>query len=464
LAQSTGRGKSGEAADAWADAIARCEGNDALVTALYNGAKASASANRPAEALSRFARVESLFPEHRLADDARLRAALLVLEQGDQERALSMLSSLPDAYPAGDVRAEGLFRAAVVDLAADDLEGARRMLDRALGLGLEPPASPSAGRAQYFRARVAERQGDTADAKARYATVIAALPLSYYMLLAYTRLRAMDPALARSTAEAAMKAEPEGPFLTQEHPVLASAGFGRFVRLLEVGEVDAARREASAEGLLAEGVDPEVLWTVAWLFDRAGAPEHGHAFARTRLAQYRSHWPAGRWRLPWEAAFPKPWADLVERESELSQIPPTLTWAIMREESAFNPDARSSAGALGLMQLMPSTAKRVAVDASVPLDDLALRRPDVSISLGARLLGSLREAFSDRPALAIAAYNGGPVAVRRWLAERPGDAPDIFVERISFDETRAYVKRVLESQAAYAYLYARATVDALVEP
>jgi len=463
VAQSAPHGRSGEAADAWGEAIARCEGDDTLVTALYAGGKASASANRPAEAISRLARVEAVYPQHRLADDARLRGAMIVLEQGDKDRAIAMLASLPDAYPSGDVRGEGLFRAAIVELAANDLDGARAVLDRALTLTPEPAGSPAAGRAEYFRARIAERQGEVADAKARYASLINSLPLSYYMLLAYPRLRALDTALARSTAETAMKMETTGPFLTREHPVLASSAFETFLRLLEVGEVEAARREGSAAGLVADGVDPEVLWTVAWLYDRAGAPDLGHAFARTRLAQYRTHWPVGRWRLAWEAAFPRAWADLVVRESESSQIPPPLTWAIMREESAFNPDARSSAGALGLMQLMPATAKRVAADASVPWDELSLRRPEVSVALGTRLLASLREAFSDRPALAIAAYNGGPVAVRRWLAERPEDDRDIFIERMPFDETRAYVKRVLESQAAYAYLYARATIDDLVE-
>jgi soluble lytic murein transglycosylase len=463
VGQATGHRKSGDAADAWGEAIVRCEGDEALVTALYVGGKASASANRPVEALSRFAGVEARFPQHRLADDARLRGALIIMEQGDTQRGLSMLSSLPDAYPSGDLRGEALFRAAIIELGAEDLEAARVTLDRALVQATDPPGSPSAGRAQYFRARVAERQGDLADAKARYAALVASLPLSYYMLLAYARLQSLDAALARSTAETALKTEPTGPFLTREHALLASPAFDRFVRLLEVGEIDAARREASAGGMVAQDVDPEVLWTLAWLYDRAGAPELGHAFARSRLAQYRTHWPAGRWRLAWEAAFPRAWADLVVRESEASQIPPALAWAVMREESAFNADARSAAGALGLMQLMPATAKKIAGDAVAAYDELALKRPEVSIALGTRLLASLRQTFSGRPEQAVASYNAGTVAVRRWLSERADDAPDMFVERIRFDETRAYVKRVLESQAAYAYLYAPATLDELRE-
>jgi soluble lytic murein transglycosylase len=282
------------------------------------------------------------------------------------------------------------------------------------------------------------------------------------MLLAYARLRALDDGAARATLEAAVHREPAGPFLNGSHPELLSPAFDRFVRLLEVGEIDSARRDSIAGGFVSEGTDPDVVWTVAWLYDRAGAPELGHSFSRARLVDYRTHWPAGRWRLAWEVAFPRVWNAAVVRESDGSRIPPPLTWAIMREESAFDPDARSIANAQGLMQLMPGTARMVAQGTAIPADEDALHRPEVSIALGARLLSQLRSAFAEKPTLAIAAYNGGPVAVRRWLTEHAADDFDVFVERIPFDETRNYLKRVLASQAAYAYLYAPAALDELV--
>jgi soluble lytic murein transglycosylase len=269
--------------------------------------------------------------------------------------------------------------------------------------------------------------------------------------------------MAWSTIDHAMHAEASGPFFTRPHAELTSPAFARFAALLEVGEVDAARREASLAGFLRDDADAEVVWAVASAFDRAGAPEVGHSFARSRLVDYRVHWPVGRWRAAWEIAFPRPWGDVVARESDDAHIPAPLTWAIMREESAFNPEARSAASALGLMQLMAGTARLVAQAAPAPSawDDDALRKPDVSIALGARLLGSLRAAFPGQPALAIAAYNGGSVAVRRWWNERGSDDFDVFVERIGFDETRNYVKRVLASQAAYAFLYAPPVLDEL---
>jgi soluble lytic murein transglycosylase len=461
-AQSLPHGKAEQAADAWGNAIARCRDDDSLVTALYMGARASASAKRRTEALARFAEVERRFPKHRLADDARFRAALVLEDQGELTRALAMFESVADAYPDGDMGGDALFRVALEKLARHDLDGARAPLDRLLALPPDVLGWGSECRAEYFRARLAQLAGDAADAQARYVSIVTNCPLSYYMLLAYARLRAIDDGAARSTLEASVRREPPGPFLDRPHPELQSPAFERFVRLLEVGEIDAARRVAGAGGFVSESADPDVVWTVAWLYDRAGVPELGHAFSRARVVDYRTHWPAGRWRLAWEVAFPRAWNAAVLRESDTTHVPPPLTWAIMREESAFNPDAKSIANAQGLMQLMPGTARLVAQGTPIAADEDALHRPDVSIALGARLLSSLRTSFSDRPALAIAAYNGGTVAVKRWITERAGDDFDVFVERIPFDETRNYLKRVLASEAAYAYLYAPAALDELV--
>jgi soluble lytic murein transglycosylase len=468
-AQSSPHGKAEAAAKAWGVAIDRCGGggagapNDALVTALYSGAKASASAGDHEEAADRFRRVEKLFPQHRYADDARFRSALLAHEEGDEPKYEALLASVADDYPDGDMKGEALFRLALAKIARRDAEGARPVLDRLLTF---PPdtqhAWAVAGRAAYFRARVSQLLGDAADAKARYLAVLGEDPLAYYMLASYARLRSIDEAAAKAALEAGAAREPAGPFLTGEHAEFASPAFERFARLLEVGEVEAARREASVGGLTADGVDPEVVWTLGWLYDVAGAPELGHGFSRGRLSDYRAHYPAGRWRFAWQVAYPRPWQPVVAHESEASGIPDALTWAIMREESGFDPEAKSAASAIGLMQLMAGTARLIAKGTPLAFDEPSLHRPEVSIALGTRLLGSLRVGFPGNPALAIAAYNSGAAHVRRWLAERGSDDFDVFVERIPFDETRGYVKRVLASQAAYAYLYAPQAVEELL--
>jgi soluble lytic murein transglycosylase len=461
-AQASPRGKSDVTADAWGAAVSRCEGEDDLVTALYGAAKASAAAKRYDEAIARFARVERLFPQHRLADDARLRAALAAEDEGDASRSETLLASLVDAYPDGDMRSEALLRVGLSKLVAHDFAAAASAFDRAVAIAHDDRAQGVGGRAAYFRARTADLAGALDDAKDRYAALVGSEPLSYYMLLAYARLRVLDDGRARTARESAEARELPGPLVGPNHAELALPAFDRFRRLLEVGEIDAARREVGAAGLVGEGTDAEVIWAIASLYDRAGACDVAHSFARGRLVDYRSHWPSGRWRRAWEIAFPRVWEPAVARESAAAQIGPSLVWAVMREESAFNPEAKSAASAFGLMQLVVPTARLAAKGTPIVVDEDALKTPDVSIALGSRVLSSLRKTFPGHPAAAIAGYNAGSRAVRRWMTDRPNDDLDLFVDRIPYDETRAYVKRVVSSAAAYAYLYAPDSLDELL--
>ena len=453
----------GATADAWGDAIQRCANDDTLVSALYSGAKASASSKRPDEAIARYAEVEKLFPHHRLADDARFLAALIVQSQGDDARFETMLTSLPTLYPEADMRGEALFRVALAHMARGDWAGAEAPLDQIVALEKGDLRWSVAGRAAYFRARAAaataQTEADREDAANRYAAVIASAPLAFYMTQAYARLSETDPARAKKTIDEAIARETVGPLMTRAHDELHAPAFAIARSLLEVGEVEDAKRELAAAHLSDTGVDPEVLWTIAQMYNDAGAPEIGHGYARAKLTDFLGHYPSGRWRTCWEIAFPRPFEDLVTRSSAANAIPTVLTWAIMREESSFVADAKSSADAFGLMQLIVPTARGVAKGTGLGSDENSLKRPEVSIALGTKLLAGLRASFPANRALAIAAYNGGGGAVGRWVAARPQQEFDLWVEQIPYEETRGYIKRVLASETAYAFLYAPKALD-----
>jgi soluble lytic murein transglycosylase len=438
----------------WPDAVTACEKDEQLVTALYSGAKAQSSKD-PRLAVDWFGRVEQLFPAHRLADDARYKSALLIAqstEEGHEARAEQMLRSLPDAYPAGDMRAEALFRVALGNMQRSDWASAKPMLDRIVELFPDDRHWATAGRAEYFRARVAAATGDAEGARTRLVRIIERYPLAFYMLLAHARLAAEDPALAARTLKSAAQRDAEGAFPSKHHPILESAPILRAMRLLEVGDVDAARREVTASGALGDGVDTEVVWAIGALYNEAGLPELGHAFSRGKLSDHLSHYPEGKWRVPWQVAYPRAFEELVVKACSQNTLPTPLAWAIMREESSFVADVRSHANAVGLMQLIPPTARWVAAGTGFGSDDASLKRPEVSIELGTRLLSKLRIKHG-HPALAIGAYNGGGGAVERWVAARMSEELDLFIELVPYDETRNYIKRVLSSQGAYAYLY-----------
>jgi peptidoglycan lytic transglycosylase len=446
------------AEDVYGLAISRCEEfPDASVEALYFGAKASASAGHCDEALLRFERVEHDFSNHRFADDARLRGAECALELGDAERYEKMLSTIADDYPRGDMAAEGLFRLSLYRMSRGKWAEALEPLRRAQKV--EVPDSPP-GRLAYFRARCLQALGDTAAAKEGFASVVREDPLSYYMLHAYSRLSEIDAEEARTALERAIQREPAGRFTIKDDEVFHSGPFLRAVELLKQGESDFARREIGRLGVLKDDARPEVVWAAAMLYAKAGILQMSHYLPKARLSDWLAHYPVGRWREAWEIAYPRPYAEVVDREAKKSGIPAALAYAVMREESAFDAEAVSPAHAYGLMQLILPTARHAAKDVGISCDEASLYQPEVNVKLGCHFLGDLRARFPQNPHLAISAYNAGPGAPMKWAQNRASDDFDIWVEQIPYEETRKYQKRVMTSYAAYLFLYDRAAFDA----
>lgn len=155
-------------------------------------------------------------------------------------------------------------------------------------------------------------------------------------------------------------------------------------------------------------------------------------------------------RNDYDLRFPMPYQQLVMNNIKLNDLDPSVIYGVMRRESLFDPLAKSRVGALGLMQLMPYTARRVA-------KSLGLKRPgqadilniDYNIKLGTKYFKTVLNQFDDNVSLAAAAYNAGPKNVKKWLPEKQALAADLWVETVPFKETRNYIQAVL----AYATIF-----------
>jgi len=147
-----------------------------------------------------------------------------------------------------------------------------------------------------------------------------------------------------------------------------------------------------------------------------------------------------------------PYKQQVMAHAEERKLDPSLIYGVMRRESLFDPLARSSVGALGLMQLMPSTARNVA-------SSLGMKRPrtidilsvENNIRFGTHYLSTVMNRFDNNVALAAAAYNAGPSRVKSWLPRDETMSADLWVETVPFKETRNYVQAVL----AYSTVFDR---------
>lgn len=161
---------------------------------------------------------------------------------------------------------------------------------------------------------------------------------------------------------------------------------------------------------------------------------------------------ANRWDLL-ALRFPIPHRESMLREAGNRNLEPSWLYAIARQESAFMADARSPAGALGLMQVMPATARLTARRENISLtSNWQLLNQDKNIEIGAAYLARMSARYDGNRILASAAYNAGPGRVDRWLRELPQAVPaDVWIESIPFHETRNYVQNVL----AYSVIYDR---------
>lgn len=213
-------------------------------------------------------------------------------------------------------------------------------------------------------------------------------------------------------------------------------------RAIELYRVDldyharATWRQATAGAATAAAVAAAAVARDAGWVDQAI-----HTLASVRATRHYN------WR------FPRVYLDAVKREARQHHIDPALLYGIMRAESALRADAVSSAGAHGLMQLLPTTAKQVAARHGLSYrGQLSLHQPENNIRLGSAYMSELLQRFTHSPMLAAGAYNAGPNIVDRWLNERPATPADAWFETIPYHETRDYIPNVLAYTTIYQWL------------
>jgi soluble lytic murein transglycosylase len=197
--------------------------------------------------------------------------------------------------------------------------------------------------------------------------------------------------------------------------------------------------------------DEAVLLSFSALLKEVGAYYPALRLVKTHFRDKLERGGAPPSSALWSVAYPTGLIPLIQ--AQRVTLDPYLAAAIIREESQYDEKAVSMVGAVGLMQLMPTTATQVAQRFGLPaVEREDLFDPNINVQLGVRYLGQLLEQFSGNVAYAVAAYNAGPTVVASWIALHQGREQDEFIESIPYQETRLYVKRVLRSYGEYLRL------------
>jgi soluble lytic murein transglycosylase len=448
------RGRAVASYDAAAAACRKASQSELVVKSLHDAGRGLLSSKQHLEGIRRFEVIVKEFPQHSYADDALLweaEAYEALKRRADVERALS---SLPERYPRGDMAHEALWRLARMYYLEKRYPEAIAVLDRSMRELGRPRYYYSVGQAQYWKARILEQTTRSAEARALYERCIRDYPLSYYALLAFNRLRERHgPHFARLQAELINPVGRErGRWSFAPSALFTRAGFLRGVELARLGLGAESARELALVGLDASGATGGDVWLAAVLYDRAGLWHLSHRVPR-RAEGYKRTYPLGEDYRRWALAYPQAFLQLVRPAAKRAQIPEALAWSVMREESGFSTTVESYANAIGLMQLILPTARTAGRQLKLQVTRELLCDPAVNIKLGTTFLGFLERAMSQTLPLAIGGYNAGEGAVYKWLRQTGRVPLDEFIERIPYDQTRRYTKRVLSSIFTYSVLY-----------
>jgi soluble lytic murein transglycosylase len=414
---------------------------------------------------SKFAEVRGNSPR---APEALWRAAVMLERSGQVARSADAYAECHGRYPGSEYAEQALFRSGLSSYRAGDRAAAAVAWDT-LRANARDPAFRSAG--SFWLGRLRSASGDQEGAASAFQAAGEADPLGYYALRA--QQLAADPlAPVFPPATGAGEVGEEQGRAQVEQWVAAWAedrdvGTGpsvnisvaddlRLLRGLELWRLGRfSEGRAELEALREAAADsPWTLFELALVFREIGLYRSSILCAARLVvlspASNSLEVPEYVARL----AYPAYYRDLAAQNADEYGLDLLLVLAVIRQESLFESLATSSAAAHGLMQVIPSTGDLIAESLGWPADyeTADLYRPYVSLRFGTYYLATQLAQFDGRTEVALAAYNGGPGNAIRWLREA-GDDPDLFLELITFNETRRYVARIREQLAIYQALY-----------
>jgi soluble lytic murein transglycosylase len=424
------QGRVNDAVATWKE-VAEQYANSALApVAMFDWASLLWNKDHDEEARSVFERLTQQYPRHEKSAQSWYAIGRIWQERQDDARASAAYDRLATLFSGSQLAREGRWRQGWMAYRRGDFQQAVQLFS---ALARSASTSAEGESALYWQARSQERGGETEQASQQYHNLLRRYPDGYYAVLVEKRLN-ITPSPLQPGEERTGPPPPFSPRL--------DGHYRRSQELVALGLPALARRELEA---VKEGVPRD---TEGSLFLLAEYNRMDGYAAALRLAQELSKNSHGGWL---RYLYPQAYWSTINTHARQKGLDPYLVLALIRQESLFDPEAVSPAQAYGLMQLLPTTAARVAQTASVPLQSLT--DPEFNIRTGSSYLRQLFEQFDGNAAMAVAAYNAGENAVEKWRARYAGLELDEFVESISYRETRNYVKLVLRNYRMYQRLY-----------
>lgn len=389
----------------------------------------------------------SLSPSSRWAASALFLAGNFYWVRLDRDRASGYYKRLADQFPHSPDAINAQWRVAWTAVLKRSPEAAERVEEHLRRF----PGSPYTPDALYWLGRLAEEAGVPGLARSYYNKLIERYPENYFEALAVKRVRELDPGAKQDPD--LLSTIPPVPSSQKLGDAIPAAGERRHERALALQSISFdASAELEFRAAYAATGEPRLLLEAAEAAVDAGHCGSAIVTVRQMYPQLESHPFTEVPRPVWLAAYAMPFGPAIRHWSENAGVDPMLVAGLVRQESAFAPDAHSPANAVGLMQLLPSTARRLARQAKIRYVHERLLDPDYNMRLGTLYVANLEKQFGNIESV-LAAYNAGEDRVASWTAGQNYREPAEFVESIPFTETRQYVQIVTRNADIYRRLY-----------
>lgn len=398
----------------------------------------------PTQAIAYLDQAVTRFPDR--AAEALLQKSKLLDQLNSKQAAAQTRQLLLSRFSKSNAAAELRWQLAQERAAAGDVQAAWKW---AVPITSQNSESEQAPEAAFWVGKWASQLGKHKEARQAFEYVLKYYPESYYAWRSasmlgwdvgdFNSVRQLEPAVTRPTARLPIPVGSET--LRELHQLGQDQDAWKLWQVEFQTEKNPTVTEQFTDGVMRQGVGDNLdgIFMVSYLSERDVPAEREQYKALKKQLGY------------WYALYPFPYLEPIASWSEERKLNPLLVTALIRQESRFMSEIKSSAGAVGLMQVMPDTGTWIAEQ--IKLKEFKLTDPDDNIKLGTWYLDYTHEEYDGNSMLAVASYNAGPGAVGNWVAQKGVGDPDRFVETIPYSETRGYVKSVFENYWNYLRLY-----------
>lgn len=395
------------------------------------------------------------FPASPWLQEALLSASNMYLLRPDYKNAIEDYSAQFKLFPDGKYSPYAHWKAAWLNLRLGNKDEAKRLMEEQIAIY---PTGQEIPPALYWRARLAEEDGDYDRAGEYYTYILRRFTHYYYADLARERLRFRFNASKHDPLLDKIPIQDDHASDSFEAPS-DDLRVARAQLLTNAALFDFAVRELQSE--------PDKLYAkaeIARVYLNEDRPDRALQSLKRAIPGYFSEDITDMPQWAWDILFPKPyWSDLT-RYAKANGLDPYLVASLIRQESEFNPQAVSYANAWGLMQLLPPVGKKLAKEVRLRhFNQEQLTDPTINIQLGTRYFKHMVDSFGGQVEYALAAYNAGSDRVKTWQGQGPYRDIHEFVESIPFSQTREYVQAIMRNATVYRLLYSNDVETARVK-